>query len=122
MLRSRAIAASLFILASVASCHAYVEPAPEPVGYAEITYAPAPVEETEIYTYPSVVYEGRPHYYVSGRWWYRDGSRWAYYRNAPPALERQRDYVQAAPRAPRRERPVREVPLQREAPPAERVR
>jgi hypothetical protein len=94
------VLAAAACVASAASigCSAYVEPE-EPVGYAEITYAPAPVAETDVYAYPNVVYEGHPTYLIDGRWWYRDGGRWAYYHRPPPQLERQRQYVQRAPRA-----------------------
>ena len=76
-----------------AGCVARVE---EPVAYAEADYVPPTVT-----TYPSTVYEGRTVYYYGDRWYYRDGSRWAYYRREPPVLYRQRTYVQAAPPAPR---------------------
>ena len=83
-------------------CVATVQP--DPV-YAEATYVPAYIE-----TYPYVVYEGRPVYYVEGYWYVRRGPGWAYYRKEPPYLYRQRAYVQPAPRAPER----------RYAPPPER--
>jgi hypothetical protein len=50
-------------------------------------------------TYPYVYYEGRPVYWVDGHWYHRRGPQWGYYREAPPALERQRAYVQRAPSA-----------------------
>ena len=82
-----------FALAFASGCVARVE---EPVAYAEADYVPPSVT-----TYPSTVYEGRTVYYYGDRWYYRDGGRWAYYRNEPPVLYRQRTYVQAAPPAPR---------------------
>jgi hypothetical protein len=52
----------------------------EPV-YIEVESAPRRVE-----TYPHTVYEGHPAYYVDGRWYYREGPRWAYYREEPRPL------------------------------------
>jgi hypothetical protein len=49
--------------------------------YVEVQTAPAHVE-----TYPQTVYEGRPVYYVDGRWYYQNGPRWAYYREEPRPL------------------------------------
>jgi hypothetical protein len=97
---------------AASACYATVEP--EPVGYAYVTSAPADVE-----TYPSVYYEGRPVYYYGDHWWFRDGSRWGYYRSEPEYLHRQRSYVQQAPPA---HRAAPRVEERREAPPAERVR
>ncbi len=76
---------------SVTACVAEADP--EPV-YAEATYVPPDIE-----TYPSVVYEGHPSYYVQGNWYYRNGPQWVYYRNEPAELHRQRAVVQRAPRA-----------------------
>jgi hypothetical protein len=49
--------------------------------YVDVDFAPAHVEE-----YPHSVYEGRPVYYVDGRWYYQRGPRWAYYRDEPRPL------------------------------------
>jgi hypothetical protein len=49
--------------------------------YIEVEAAPLRIE-----TYPHTVYEGRPVYYVEGRWYYRHGPRWAYYREEPRPL------------------------------------
>jgi hypothetical protein len=49
--------------------------------YVEVQTAPAHVE-----AYPHTVYEGRPVYYVDGRWYYQSGPRWAYYREEPRPL------------------------------------
>lgn len=46
--------------------------------------APARVE-----TYPRTYYHGRPAYLVDGRWYYRSGPRWVYFREEPVEL---RDY------------------------------
>lgn len=104
---------------SLAGCYASVEP--EPV-YAEATYVPADIE-----TYPYVIYDGRPVYYVHDHWYVRRGPHWVYYRSEPRVLRRQRPYVQQAPRAYRRPEyaapPVRQAPPPvREAPPAREVR
>jgi len=81
-------------LVSLAGC--YVEPEPA-YGYTTLTSAPAPVDA---YSYPYVYYEGRPTYWVQGRWYYTTpGAGWQYYRVPPPALERQRPYIQQAPPA-----------------------
>jgi hypothetical protein len=59
--------------------------------YVEVDYPPR-----NIVAYPYVIYEGRSTYYVDGHWYYRDGARWAYYRDPPARL---REYHE--PRAPR---------------------
>ena len=84
-------------------CYAEVETRPAVVTYSasarvqpvvvqeeeEVYYADtAPVVEIE--TYPSVVYSGRPVYYVDGRWYYRGPRGWAYYRSEPRGLVTQR--------------------------------
>lgn len=82
----------LCILAALAGgCAAHVRPAT-----VELTSVPLAIE-----TYPSVVYEGRPVYLYEGRWYFRDGGTWHYYEKEPPALYRQRTYIQQAPPAPR---------------------
>ncbi len=102
------------------ACVATVEPE-----YAEATYVPAHIE-----TYPYVIYEGRPVYYAHEHWYYRDGPRWVYYRHEPETLQRQRAYVQQAPRAPQpyvrhpeyAAPPARQVPQpEYSAPPARQV-
>ncbi len=86
----------------------------EPVGYAEVNSAPVDIE-----TRHRATYEGRPVYFYRDHWYYRDGSRWNYYRQEPPALYRQRPYVQEAPPA-RRHYRVESPPAS--APPAVQVR
>jgi hypothetical protein len=66
------------------------------VAYAEATEAPV---EIDVVSYPHTYYEGRAVYFYQDRWYYRDGPRWAYYREEPPTLYRQRGYVQQAPNA-----------------------
>lgn len=116
----RRAAATCWIVGFVTSgCVATVQP--DPV-YAEATYIPPRIE-----TYPYVVYEGRPVYYVEGYWYVRRGPGWSYYRQEPPYLHRQRTYVQQAPRAPEHhyapppEHHHSSPPVQ-SAPPATRVR
>jgi hypothetical protein len=65
---------------------------PEPVGYVEVTSAPAGIE-----TYPSTYYDGRPVYLYQDRWYYRDGRRWGYYRQEPPVLYEHRMRVRGRP-------------------------
>jgi hypothetical protein len=55
--------------------------------HAEIFIVAPPPEAVE--EYPSVVYEVHPVYYVHGRWYYRHGDDWVYYRE-PPARLRER--------------------------------
>ncbi len=110
---------SVVIGLSAAGCYATVQP--EPV-YADATYVPPDID-----TYPYVIYEGRPVYFVHDHWYVRHGPRWVYYRNEPSSLHRQRPYVQRAPRAYRRPEyaapPVQRAPAPaREAPPAREVR
>lgn len=116
----RCAAATCWIVGFVTTgCVATVQP--DPV-YAEATYIPPRIE-----TYPYVVYEGRPVYYVEGYWYVRRGPGWSYYRQEPPYLHRQRTYVQQAPRAPEHhyapppEHHHSSPPVQ-SAPPATRVR
>jgi len=85
--------------------------------YVETSYVPSNIE-----AYPHRYYEGRTVYYVNERWHYRDGARWAYYRQEPAPLYRQRTYVQQAPPANRHifaSPPVRIAP-RAPAPPARR--
>ena len=94
------------ILALGAGCT--VEPAvPPPAAPTYVEGAtvsgPAPVESdvdvvyvqeppvVEIESYPSVEYEGVPVYFVGGQWYRRDARGWAYYRQEPPELGRQRE-------------------------------
>ena len=85
---------------TLGGCTATTYAEPEPA-YVELTAAPVNIEP-----YPSTYYEGRTVYLVNNRWMYRDRGGWAYYRNEPPALYRQRTYVQQAPPAYRRGYPA----------------
>ena len=89
-IRNVFLAAALVILAA---CSVTTEPA-----YAEVETAPPNIE-----TYPQTVYEGRTVYLVNEHWYYRHGNHWAYYRQEPEYLVRQRSTVRHAPPAPARE-------------------
>ena len=87
----------------------YVEGAPQPYGdesVVDVEYAPEPPVD-DIETYPVVVYEGVPVYYVGGTWYRHDSRGWGYYRREPRELARQREthdrdaqWVQARERRP----------------------
>ena len=69
---------------------------PPPPAY-QVTAAPAPADDIayeaappSVETYPSVVYEGQPHYYVSGRWYVHTQRGWGYRRQEPPQLAQHR--------------------------------
>jgi hypothetical protein len=79
---------------ALGGCRATTYGEAEPVGYVELTAAPV-----DVTLYPHTYYDGRDVYWVNDRWMYRDRGRWLYYRNEPPALYRQRPYVQQAPPA-----------------------
>lgn len=113
MLALVAIAACL----SAAGCYAGVAASP---GYEyDVVTAPPPAR---VETYPYVVYQGAPTYYVEGRWYRRYGNGWTYYRNEPTYLNRHRPGVTTAPPAYRsRPSPAVGVPPGRtSAPPAHR--
>src|ERR1019366_6736709 len=66
-----------------------VEPvAPEAVE-SDVSYDAGP-PVVDIETYPSVVYEGMPVYYVGGMWYRHDARGWGSYRTEPAELGRQR--------------------------------
>jgi hypothetical protein len=54
--------------------------------YPVVTVETAPAR---IETYPRTSFRGRPAYFVDGRWYYRSGPRWVYFREEPNEL---RDY------------------------------
>ncbi len=62
--------------------------------------SPSDVTMTAIEASPYVIYKGQAVHLYSGRWYFRDGHHWAYYRNVPPDLDRLRPYVQPARPAP----------------------
>lgn len=74
--------------------------------YAEPEYVEVETVPTHVEVYPRYYYGGRTVYLVDGRWYYRRGPRWVYYRDEPAELHRHRVYVERVPRAPahRRER------------------
>jgi hypothetical protein len=57
-------------------------------------YVDVPAPPPYIERYPSTVYAGRPVYLYDNRWYYREGSRWRYYRNEPPPLYEHRQQHQ----------------------------
>jgi hypothetical protein len=88
-------AAAILLSAAVwGGCTAEVEPAPAAYPTEDVDVVPSEVESA-----PYVMYEGRPVHYYQGRWYFRNRNSWSYYRNEPPALYRQRPYVQQAPPA-----------------------
>jgi hypothetical protein len=93
------------LMAAVTGCYRRAR-----VAYVE-EYDPPP----DVVSYPYVVYEGRPVYYVRGRYYYRRGPRWVYY-SEPPRDLRSRRFERRAPPA------YREAPRRRQvvAPPARR--
>lgn len=80
-MKTRGLAVLTLTLAAAPASGCVVHGHPEPVGYVEVTSAPAGIE-----TYPSTYYDGRPVYLYQDRWYYRDGGRWGYYRREPPEL------------------------------------
>lgn len=90
------IAGAGFLLtaASMAGgCTAEVQPA------SAFPVADVNVGASEVEAAPYVVYEGRRVHYYRGRWYFRNGNNYSYYRDEPPALYRQRPSVQQAPPA-----------------------
>jgi hypothetical protein len=55
--------------------------------YPVVTVEAAPAR---IETYPRMNYHGRPAYLVDGRWYYRSGPRWVYFREEPVELRNYR--------------------------------
>ena len=90
---------------ALGGCRATTYAETEPVGYVELTSAPVDID-----VYPRTYYEGREVYFVNDRWMYRDRGRWVYYRREPPALYRQRTYIQQPPPAYRYPQPQQRYP------------
>ena len=67
--------------------------------YTDVDYVDAEYVPPRIDVYPSYEYSGRTVYLVDGRWYYRRGPRWVYYRREPVELHRRRVYVERGPRA-----------------------
>lgn len=95
----------LSMLPVLAACTATVQEEP---AYVEASDAPADIE-----VYPHTYYQGHTVYLVHNNWYYRDGSRWVYYRREPSPLYRQRTYVQRAPPARRVASPARRMQAER---------
>ena len=109
MLRVPRTSVVAFVLCVVGSaglvlgCYATVSPQPVELESANnVVYSEPP---PQIETYPSVVFEGSPHYYVDGRWYRRTPRGWAYYRQEPAHLAQRRPPPREEPRRaePRRE-------------------
>jgi len=64
---------------------------------ADVAYDQAPPVD-DIETYPSVVYEGVPVYYVGGMWYRHDSRGWGAYSREPQELARQRGQHERDPR------------------------
>lgn len=93
MLRARWLSWIAPLAAAVALTVPALQVAAEPVVIIQAAPPAAPD------AYPSYVYEGRPVYDVDGRFYYRDGRDWAYYREPPAHLWRMRTARMAARRA-----------------------
>lgn len=85
------MAASLVTPPALGGCVATLQAEP---AYVEASPVPANIE-----IYPHTFYEGRTVYFVNDNWYYRDGPRWAYYRQEPAPLYQRRTYIQRAPPA-----------------------
>ena len=104
MPRASAVSFVLCVVGSaglVLGCYATVSPQPVQVTGAadDVVYTDPP---PQIETYPIVVYENEPHYYVDGHWYRKTPRGWGYYRNEPAPLAQRRP-------PPRREEPRREA-------------
>ena len=87
----------MIVSSTLSGCAARVQPATVAVvAEDDLLVDTAPVN---IYAYPHTEYCGSVVYYVDGRWYRPYNNRWYYYRSEPPALARQRPYVQQAPPA-----------------------
>jgi hypothetical protein len=75
---TKTISAALIGLFALTASAARVQA--EPI-FVEVETAPPAIEYA-----PQVVYLGHPAYYSQGHWYYRHGSRWAYYRDEPRPL------------------------------------
>ncbi len=83
---------------------------------ADSVYDPEP-PVADIETYPSAVYDGVTVYYVGDRWYRRGPRGWAYFREEPPELGRQRAMHERDPRwVQARERPMRPGVAEPQAP------
>lgn len=90
----RALGVGAAIAATLPGCLAHARG--EVVYDYPVTYVDdAPVR---IETYPSTYYHGRPAYLVDGRWYYRSGPRWVYFREEPRELYTYRQRYVASPR------------------------
>lgn len=93
-----ALLAALAIPASLVGCSVSTEPLPPRIGGYDTSFVyDVP---PNIYSYPSYSYEGGSAYWANDRWYYQTPRGWVTFRREPPALVRQRTYIQSAPPAP----------------------
>ncbi len=88
--------ATLAISLLATGCYAGVEARGTATTYDVVAVTP-PVQ---VETYPYVVYDGAPVYYVEGRWYRHYGSGWVYYRSEPTYLSTRRPVIVARPARP----------------------
>ncbi len=112
--------ALLALCCATALAGCYVSTRREPVSITSAEVVPSDIE-----SYPSTMYDGHVVYLYGDRWYYEDRGVWRTYENPPPALVRQRRYVQQAPAArPGAAEPIpyrAPSPAPGAAPPAQRV-
>ena len=87
---SPALAICVLSVGLTAGCAAHLEAVD---GYEAEYVDTAPVN---VELYPSYEVADGYVYQVNGRYYHRHGRRWVVYRHAPPAVNRQRGYVQHA--------------------------
>lgn len=75
------VAAGTLALASLGTSGCYDEV------YGDPAYYPS---DAIVATEEPVYYDGFPTYFYGGRWFYRDGNRWSYYRSEPSYLRQYR--------------------------------
>jgi hypothetical protein len=83
-LLTAAVAASLFGCAHQSEV--------QPLGTVELTAASDDVMERS----PKAFYDGRDVYLNQHRWYFKEGDRWLYYRDEPPALRERRESIESA--------------------------
>lgn len=90
--------------------------------FAEPAYAQVEIVPANIYSHPSMVYNGQVLYLVDGRWYYKRGPSWVYVYREPEPLRRYRvDHYRAPQAHPRPSQHYVAPPARRYvAPPARR--
>ena len=88
-----------------AGCYVHARAGGPPPPAYQVNAAAAPADDiayeappASVETYPSVVYEGQPHYYVNGRWYVHTQRGWGYRRQEPPQLAQHRPAPRQEPR------------------------